>query len=133
MKKKHPLEPPEKALSRAEWELMNVCWRKGTVTARQVLEATAGSRERDYQTVKTLLDRITSKGYLTMEKLGPLCLYTPAVERRLAVGRAVREFADTVLDRRLAPLMLEMVRKETLSDDELGELRDLLDRQSEER
>lgn len=127
------MEPPEKALSRAEWELMNVCWRKGTVTARQVLEATAGPRERDYQTIKTLLDRITSKGYLTMEKLGPLCLYTPSVERRLAVGRAVREFADTVLERRLAPLMLEMVRKEELSDDELGELRDLLDRQSREQ
>lgn len=117
-----------KPLSRTEWEMMNLCWRLGTATARQVLEASSGRRERDYQTIKTLLDRITAKGYLTMEKLGPLCLYTPAVEQSSAVSRAVRDFVDTVLDRRPAPLMLQMVEDEQLSDEELTELRALLER-----
>lgn len=111
---------------------MNVCWRLGTSTARQVLEEVAARYERDYQTIKTLLDRITSKGYLTMEKLGPLCLYTPAVERRAAVGEAVRDFVDTVLERRLAPLMVQLVEEEELSDEEAQELRALLDVEGKE-
>ena len=128
MTSKKRREAPEKALSRTEWEMMNLCWRLGRATARQVLEASSGKRRRDYQTVKTLLDRITAKGYLEMSKLGPLCLYTPVVERRQAVTRAVREFVDTVLERRPAPLMLQMVEDEQLSEEELEELRALLAR-----
>ena len=73
-------------LSRSEWRIMNLCWRLGRCTARQVWEESRETRKRDYQTIKTQLDRITGKGYLTVEKLGPLCLYTPAVRRSRAVG-----------------------------------------------
>ena len=128
MTKNSPETIPEKSLSRAEWELMNICWRRGTVTARQVLEESATRRDRDYQTIKTLLDRITSKGYLRMEKLGPLCLYTPAVERRLAIGEAVRDFVDVVLERSAAPLMIQLAREEELTDEEVRELESLLAR-----
>ena len=48
-----------------------------------------GKQKRDYQTVKTLLDRITGKGYLKMDKLGPLCIYSPAVSRASVVAGAV--------------------------------------------
>ena len=122
-----------KALSRGEWRLMNLCWRLGRSTARQVYEASPELKKRDYRTVKTMLDRIAAKGYLTIDKLGPLSLYTPAVERRQAISDAIQDFVDVVLDRTLAPLFVHLAsrRELELGDDELEALEKLLHREEE--
>lgn len=114
-------------LSRSEWRIMNHCWRLGQCTARQVWEVSRETRKRDYQTIKTQLDRIAAKGYLTVEKLGPLCLYTPAVKRRRAVTKAVDEFFDVVLDRALEPLVVQLTHSAELSDEEQAQIRDILE------
>ena len=128
-----PEKPHLKPLSRAEWQLMNLCWRLGQSTARQVWEASLELKHRDYRTVKTMLDRMASKGYLEVEKLGPLSLFTPTIERRKAVGEAVQDFVDVVLDRALAPLFVHLADEKDLelSDDELAALEKLLDRRKE--
>ncbi len=109
---------------------MNLCWRLGKCTARQVWEESRETRKRDYQTIKTQLDRITGKGYLTVEKLGPLCLYTPAVKRSRAVGKAVDEFFEVVLDRALEPLVVQLTDRAELTDDEQAAIREILEEAS---
>ena len=115
-------------LSRTEWTLMNICWRLGKSTARQVYDESLGHRERDYQTVKTLLDRIAGKGYLKIEKLGPLCLYTPIVRRSAALAAAIEDFTRTVLDNTLAPVFVHLADSGNLRQEELDSLRELLRR-----
>ncbi len=115
-------------LSRTEWTLMNICWRLGKSTARQVYEESLDRRERDYQTVKTLLDRIAAKGYLEIEKLGPLCLYTPIVKRSAALATAIEDFTHTVLDNTLAPVFVHLADSGRLQEEELESLRELLRR-----
>ena len=122
----------ERKLSPAEWKVMNLCWKLRKATARQVYEASLQDQERDYQTVKTLLDRIASKGYLKIEKLGPLCLFSPAVSRASVVAGAVEDFVATVLDNSVAPLYQHLARNETVSEREIEMLKDLL-RKAEER
>lgn len=119
-------------LSPAEWKVMNICWRRRKATARQIYEASLDDQERDYQTVKTLLDRITGKGYLKMEKLGPLCIYSPTVSRTSIVAGAVEDFVETVLDNSVAPLYQHLAKNEDISEKELAVLRDLL-RNTEEK
>ncbi|HKI86533.1 MAG TPA: BlaI/MecI/CopY family transcriptional regulator [Thermoanaerobaculia bacterium] len=117
-------------LSRTEWKVMNACWALGRATARQVHES-LNDRERDYRTVKTLLDRVAAKGYLEVEKLGPLCLYRPAVGHKEALAGAIRDFVGTVLDDRLAPLFLHLGENEELSDEELEAARRMLKEQGD--
>ncbi len=119
-------------LSRAEWKVMNLCWKMRKATARQVYEASLRDQERDYQTIKTLLDRVAAKGYLKIEKLGPLNIYAPAVSRASVVAGAVEDFVATVLDNSVAPLFQHLARSETISDRELEMLKDLL-KKTEER
>ncbi|MEM7350824.1 MAG: BlaI/MecI/CopY family transcriptional regulator [Acidobacteriota bacterium] len=115
-------------LSRTEWTLMNICWRLGKSTARQVYDESSDRRDRDYQTVKTLLDRIAGKGYLKIEKLGPLCLYTPIVPRPAALATAIEDFTRTVLDNTLAPVFVHLADAGQLKEEELDSLRELLRR-----
>ena len=58
---------PAPELSKAEWLIMNACWDRKNLTARDVHEAVAPQREWEYQTVKTMLDRLVEKGYLRRE------------------------------------------------------------------
>jgi BlaI family transcriptional regulator, penicillinase repressor len=119
-------------LSPAEWKVMNLCWKLRKATARQIYEASLQDQERDYQTVKTMLDRIAAKGYLKVEKLGPLCIFSPAVTRASVVAGAVEDFVANVLDNSVAPLFQHLARSETIDEQELEALRNLL-RKAEEK
>lgn len=115
-------------LSRAEWGVINICYAVGKATARQIYEASLGEheRQRDYQTVKTLLDRIAAKGFLKVEKVGPVCLFSPVVQRRRALAGAIDDFVRTVLDNSLAPLFQHLHGGRKLSKDEVESLKRLL-------
>ncbi len=114
-------------LSRGEWALMNLCWKRGQATARQIYEDSLDRQKRDYRTIKTMLDRMAAKGFLKVEKLGPLCLYTPAVQRGEVLAGALHDFFDVVLDRTLSPLLLHLAEEEELSDEDLETLRRLVE------
>ena len=119
-------------LSKNEWTIMKLCWKQGKSTARQIYENAINSRKWEYQTVKTMLDRLVDKGYLTMEKLGPLNLYEPAVKRHQVVRRAIDTFAETVLDNTFSPLFSHLVKGKKLSDDEIAQLKSLIDSAEED-
>lgn len=116
-------------LSPTEWTMMQLCWKLGLATARQVYEASDGRR--DYRTVKTLLDRIAGKGFLRIEKLGRLSLYLPAVSRQRAVTERVAEFIDNVLERSVTPLYLHLAERDDLSDEEIAFFREQLEKEEE--
>jgi BlaI family penicillinase repressor len=118
-------------LSRAEWKLMNHCWNLGRATAKEIHEASLTDRKRDYQTIKTLLDRMVAKGWLEMNKVGPVCVYSPAVARRKAMAAAVKDFVNTILDRELSPLYLHLADDENLSEAEAELLRSMVGRKKE--
>jgi BlaI family penicillinase repressor len=120
-------------LSPAEWKVMNLCWKLRKATARQIHEACQLDQERDYQTVKTLLDRIVAKGYLKMDKLGPLCIFSPAVSRSSVVAGAVEDFVANVLDNSVAPLFQHLAKNESIQEHELEVLKDLLRKAEENR
>jgi len=123
MSKKRP------ELSRTEWQLMNICWKKGRVSARVIYEETLRDKERGYQTVKTMLDRLVEKTYLKREKFGPIWLYEPTVPRAMVAAREIESFVGTVLDHTVAPLFVYFTGREKLSAEELAALRKLVEEQ----
>ena len=113
-------------LSPTEWKVMNQCWKLDRATVRQIYEASVKVQKGNYQTVKTLLVRITDKGYLKMEKLGPLCIYSPVVSREPVVAGAVEDFVETVLDNSVAALYQHLAKNEEITKEEQVVLKDLL-------
>ena len=118
-------------LSKAEWFVMKLGWKRREFTARQIFDEATQKRAWAYQTVKTMLDRLAIKGYLHRRKLGPLCLFKTAVPQSKAVAKAISGFADTVLDNTLGPLVAHLARGKRLSDEELSRLKALVRKQEE--
>ncbi len=119
-------------LSRGEWALMNVCWRLGKATAREIHEASPEGSRREYRTTKTMLDRMEAKGWLDVTRVGPVRVYAPAVPRSRAIGPAVREFLGQVLGGSLEPLFVHLVDEE-LTDEDLAALRRLVEAKEREK
>lgn len=119
----------KKSLSRTEWSLMNICWRKGKISARDVYDETLKEKQRGYQTVKTMLDRMVEKGFLSREKFGPIWLYEPMVTRASVMKREIESFIGTVLDNSVAPLFAHLADSESLSDEDHAALKKLVDKQ----
>ncbi|MBM4014341.1 MAG: BlaI/MecI/CopY family transcriptional regulator [Planctomycetes bacterium] len=114
------------ALSRAELKVMKLVWRLGRAAARDVIVAAA---EFGWQpsTVKTLLRRLVEKGHLEATRVGNSFLYVPVEQPVPALRRALDTLFEHVHDGLTAPLLAHLVKKSRLSDDELTELRRLID------
>ena len=118
-------------LSKTEWSLMNICWKKGKASARDIYEETLKTKKRGYQTVKTMLDRMVGKGYITREKFGPIWLYEPAVNRSSALSGEIESFVDNVLGKTFAPLFSHLAEHEKLTPEDIEALKKLIEEKGE--
>ena len=76
-------------LAPLELDCMNVLWRLGEATVRDVHAAMAITRPRAYTTIMTILDRLAQKGVVGRKKAGRAWLYTPNLSAEQARTRAV--------------------------------------------
>jgi BlaI family transcriptional regulator, penicillinase repressor len=118
---------PKQGLSKTEWTLMNIAWAKGKATAREIHDVSLSDKQRDYHTVKTMLERIVVKGYLKREKIGPVYLYMPAVSRPKTLAKEIENFATNVLDNTFAPVLMQLSKKENITSDEIAALKQLIE------
>lgn len=111
----------------AEWDVMNVLWEQSPRTALDVAEAL----QRHPKTVKTLLGRLARKGVLRYREDGNRYLYSAAIPRQRYVREESASFIDRVFGGETTPALVHFVRSSRLSQDEIDELRRILDEKSE--
>ncbi len=112
-------------ISEAEWEVMRVAWARGSVTAQDVVESLA-DHGWSPRTVKTLLNRLKTKGALGHEARGKAYVYRPSVRMEDCVRRESQSFLDRVFGGATAPLLAHFVKRAKLSQNEIDELRKIL-------
>jgi BlaI family penicillinase repressor len=119
-------------LSRAEWEVMNLCWKLKKATAREVHDLISEIKTRDYRSTKTVLDRVVAKGYLRVETVGPVRVYLPKVPRAKVLKTAIEDFVTNVLDDSVAPIFLHLARTDRMSEEDVERLRKIVEEGAEE-
>ena len=114
-------------ISDAEWLVMNLIWESQPIDSGQVIEHLAAANDWSPATVKTMLHRLVKKGALTHEADGKKYIYRASVRKHDCVRRASRSFLKRVFGGQAAPALLHLVKTSKLSDDEVAQLRALLD------
>ena len=114
-------------ISEAEWEVMQVLWDAPGLTANEVVDRVAGRRGWNPRTVKTLLNRLLAKKALRFEAEGNRYRYFPAVSREACVRTESRSFLSRVFGGAVAPAVVHLLTHSDLSDEELKQLRRILD------
>jgi predicted transcriptional regulator len=92
-------EPLEAILGPLEQEVMDVVWRLGDATVRDVHEELSSGRRIAYTTVMTTMTRLAAKGMLQRDTAGLAHRYRPAVSRDRYARSAVGEVLSWLLER----------------------------------
>jgi BlaI family penicillinase repressor len=114
-------------ISEAEWDVMKVVWDHEPIAASDVADRLAAERQWHPQTVKTMLTRLVGKGALAYKPEGKRYLYRAKISRDAVVRQESRSFLSRVFDGSVTPAVVHLLTHSKLSDDELKQLRRLLD------
>jgi predicted transcriptional regulator len=92
-------DPIETLLGPLEQDVMDVVWRLGDTTVRDVHGELAQQRTIAYTTVMTTMSRLAAKGLLARDTQGLAHRYRPAVSRDRYARSAVEDVLSWLLDR----------------------------------
>lgn len=114
-------------ISTAESQVMKALWAKSPLTAEEIIAALPDDQDWADATVKTLLNRLLKKDAVAAERAGRRFLYRPLVAQGDYVHAESQGLLDRLFDGKLAPLVAHFSQREKLSDEDVAELRRLLE------
>ncbi len=121
---KKRIELPE--LTPAQGQIMHIVWELGEVSASEVRQVLSRSRAVARNTVRTLLERMEEKGWITHREDGRTFLYSAAQPRQATIGQKVREVVETVCGGSAEALVTALLDYRGLSSGELDRIRQML-------
>lgn len=132
--KPHPAPPPPvPRISEAEWEVLNILWKKAPLTATRIFEALPPGKVWKLNTVRTFLARLEKKGIIAARKGADAKEFAPRLTRAACVRQEGESFLDRVFEGGAAALLVHFARSKRLSAAELAELQAVLDQKRKEK
>jgi predicted transcriptional regulator len=114
-------------LTPAELEVMKVLWSGDGLSAREIHEQLGEQQGWAYSTTRTTIERMVRKGLVEKSAFHGLHIYSASVSRARGLARMVRDFAAQVLESSHVPVVSLFADSGNLTEEEIAELRDLLD------
>jgi predicted transcriptional regulator len=114
------------SISAAESRIMEALWRRSPRTAEEIVADVAGPQGWSEPTVKSLINRLLTKGAIAAEKAGRRYLYRPLVDREAYVSQESRGLLDRLFGGRIAPLVSHFSETNQLSPEDVAELKRLI-------
>ena len=120
-------------LSDGEWKLMNLLWQNPPKTITQLTKELEQATGWGRNVIITMLKRLEAKGAVRHEEGERAKLFYPCVERDGAVLEETRGFLNRVYQGSLSLMVNAMVSSSELSDEEIEDLKAILDKAEEGR
>ena len=115
-------------ISEAEWEVMKILWSKSVpCTANEVLDALKDYSDWKPNTVKTLITRLVKKEALGFKEERRIYYYYPLVTEDECVEEETKSFVKRFFGGELKPMLVTFLQDEKLSEEEIQELKRLLE------
>lgn len=113
-------------ISDSEYELMKIIWEKYPVSTNDICTLAEPLRGWNSKTVHTLLTRLYHKHAVTYEKKGRMFYYSPLIQKEDYLSQETHSFLNRFYNGAMAPMLSSFLADESVSDDELKELSDLI-------
>jgi BlaI family penicillinase repressor len=107
---------------------MRILWRHQKATARTVWNDLheEGSKW-TYATVNTLLQRLEAKGLATSDKSQMTYVYSPKITKQQVIKKRIKHLVDKLYDGQGSPLVMQLLKNQKLSKEDLSELQGIVD------
>ena len=114
-------------LTKLELLLMKIIWEKGKVTVHEVQQALPPENPLAYTTILTMLRILESKGFLKHDVQGRTYVYRPLAQQDEVSQGMLKDLLDRLFDGSKAALLNTLLEAEKVSQEELQELKRLID------
>jgi len=113
-----------------ELELLQILWQKEPATVREIHDALNEERVSGYTTVLKLLQIMTTKGLVVRDEAARAHVYRAAFSQDAMQSRLLTDLSNRLFAGSAAQLALHALSMESAGDDELAEIRALLERRT---
>ena len=119
-------------LTEAEWQVMECLWTSAPRTGREIIDALGKTTGWSRSTTLTLLRRLEDKGAVSAENRDGVKQYRPLVAREDAAVRETEHLLERVYQGSVSMMVSSLVKKQTLSQEEIDKLYAILREMEEE-
>ena len=109
-------------LTESEWSIIKAVWETEPCTAPAIQERLSKSTGWHYSTVRTLMDRMVSKGLLSAKKEGKLTIYNSTITRVDAQRGELFYALKHAFNGALTPMVQCLLESNDLKADDLAAL-----------
>ncbi len=120
------------SLTDLEIDIMNVVWRLGRATVRQIVDALRVQRPLAYTTVQTVLSILTQKGVVEYTREGRAYVYRAILQPEGMRRETIKAVVDKLFAGSSQSLVLHLIESDVLTPEETRRLRKLLDQRFNE-
>ena len=117
----------KKLLTALELKVMNILWDKKQAFVKELIEEWNEEPVPAYNTISTVVRILQEKGFVGHKAFGRSHQYFPKITRNKYQKRLMRNVLDNVFSGSLKTMVSTLVSDDSLSDNELEELKDLID------
>lgn len=116
------------SISESEWEIMNVLWDKAPQTASDIIFSLQESTDWKPKTIRTLLDRLVQKDVVGVNKNLRVYTFYPLYTQEECQRAETESFIKRIYGGALKSMLVQFIQEDTLSDDDINELRFILNK-----
>ena len=118
-------------ISNSEWEVMKCVWVNNICTANEIVDALSENTDWKANTIRTLINRLVKKEVLdyTIDKNDKKTYYYfPLLSENECIKEASESFVNRVFNGSLNGMVANFINESKLSDAEIKELKNILDK-----
>lgn len=119
------------SISESEWEIMNVLWEEAPQTASDIISSLQESTDWKPKTIRTLLDRLVQKDVVGVNKNLRVYTFYPLYTQEECQRAETESFINRIYGGTLKSMLVQFIQEDTLSDDDINELRFMLNKKPE--
>lgn len=120
-------------ISEAELEVMQVLWVGSPQTANEIIGKLESTTDWKPKTIRTLINRLVQKEAVSYHKdKGSLYTYYPLVSQESYLQVEAKSLLKRFYGAAFKPLLVNFLKEEKLSSEDINELKRILDEKAEE-
>jgi len=114
-------------ITEAEWIVMQVLWKSESLTISEMIHELTQSTDWKPKTIQTLVTRLVNKNIVGYKQEGRKRRYYALVSEEESIQNESESFLQRIFGGALQPMLVHLVKTNKLSQDDVEELKRLLD------
>ncbi len=113
------------SISLSEAKVLGVLWKNQPMSGRQIADKLT-DESWSYVTIKTLINRLLKKGFLSFEKEGRQYLYSATISQKDYLQKENKNFIERMYSGSFSGLFAAFTEYENISQQELKEIKKMI-------